>query len=99
MFRTGKLMGTIRIDGVATSEIPLKTLRSSMSVIPQVRGAITMLHSQKSFFFESVKTHDIRVHISTALFLYTLFVYRLSHAIFSWILGPCTLQWNTENEY
>ncbi|XP_065071380.1 ATP-binding cassette sub-family C member 4-like isoform X2 [Rhopilema esculentum] len=35
MFRTGKLMGTIRIDGVATSDIPLKTLRSSMSVIPQ----------------------------------------------------------------
>jgi len=35
MFRTGKLMGTIRIDGAATSEISLKTLRSSMSVIPQ----------------------------------------------------------------
>ena len=36
MYRTGKLMGTIRIDGVATSDIPLKKLRSSISVIPQV---------------------------------------------------------------
>ena len=45
MFRTGKLMGTIRIDGAATSEISLKTLRSSMSVIPQVRK--TEFYTQK----------------------------------------------------
>ena len=44
MFRTGKLMGTIRIDGAATSDISLKTLRSSMSVIPQVR--ITELYTR-----------------------------------------------------
>eukprot|EP00794_Sanderia_malayensis_P005601 gene5601-6290_t len=35
MFRTGKLMGTIRIDGVSTSDIALNDLRSNMSVIPQ----------------------------------------------------------------
>lgn len=42
MYRTGKLMGTIRIDGVATSDIPLKKLRSSISVIPQVGFVSTL---------------------------------------------------------
>ena len=44
MFRTGKLMGTIRIDGIATSDLSLKTLRSNMSVIPQVRRSKGQLY-------------------------------------------------------
>eukprot|EP00794_Sanderia_malayensis_P016216 gene16216-17849_t len=35
MFRTGKLTGTIRIDGVSTSDIALNDLRNNMSVILQ----------------------------------------------------------------
>ena len=38
MFRMGHLVGTIKIDDVATSEISLLDLRGHLSVIPQVRS-------------------------------------------------------------
>ena len=43
LFRMGELKGTMRIDGVSITEVPLKDLRSKISVIPQVNYTYCMI--------------------------------------------------------
>lgn len=43
LFRLGNNSGTVRIDGYPVKDLKLKTLRQTLSVIPQVNNYITLL--------------------------------------------------------